>query len=222
MRRPPFASCVPRDISARYCYIPRTNMRRCNCRKRTPSETHRDRNAPPIRKDRSYVITGGLGGLGLAVARWLAQQRGLEHIGLVARRQPNELEQSAMRDIAASGVAIEVVQADVEVSEELTAALMRIARNRVPSGGRISFGRSTRRWTDPAPIARAVREGTRSESTRCLEPASWPRKAMIWTISCCSRRCRRSWARPVKSITLQPMRFSTAWPAIATHTDCLH
>ena len=37
------------------------------------------------RKDRSYVITGGLGGFGLALAVWLAR-RGAGHIVLSSKR----------------------------------------------------------------------------------------------------------------------------------------
>ena len=37
------------------------------------------------RGDRSYVITGGLGGFGLALAAWLAQ-RGARHLALTSKR----------------------------------------------------------------------------------------------------------------------------------------
>jgi len=40
---------------------------------------------PPIREDGSYLITGGLGGLGLKVARWLFD-RGARHLVLTGRR----------------------------------------------------------------------------------------------------------------------------------------
>ena len=72
-----------------------------------------NRRPEPIRRDRSYVITGGLGGLGLAVARWLARQ-GAGHIGLLARHAPNERDQSAIDEIASSGVAVALLRADVE------------------------------------------------------------------------------------------------------------
>jgi len=40
---------------------------------------------PPVRDDGSYLITGGLGGLGLKVARWLFD-RGARHLVLTGRR----------------------------------------------------------------------------------------------------------------------------------------
>ena len=45
-----------------------------------------------IQPDACYLVTGGLGGLGLAVARWLTQH-GARHIGLLARRRPTDAEQ---------------------------------------------------------------------------------------------------------------------------------
>src|SRR5262249_30740961 len=42
-----------------------------------------------IRPDASYLITGGLGGLGIEVARWMVEQ-GARHIALVGRNGPGE------------------------------------------------------------------------------------------------------------------------------------
>src|SRR5258707_11238240 len=41
--------------------------------------------AMPVRADGSYLISGGLGGLGLTVARWLVAQ-GARHLVLLGRR----------------------------------------------------------------------------------------------------------------------------------------
>ena len=66
----------------------------------------------PIRGDACYLITGGLGGLGLEVARWLAQ-RGARHIGLLARRQPTAAEQSRIAQIMEHGATVEILRGDV-------------------------------------------------------------------------------------------------------------
>ncbi len=42
----------------------------------------------PIRADRSYLITGGTGGLGLELARWLTG-KGAKHLFLASRREPD-------------------------------------------------------------------------------------------------------------------------------------
>src|SRR5262249_14671724 len=39
------------------------------------------------RPDATYLITGGIGGLGLQIARWMAEQ-GARHLGLLGRRGP--------------------------------------------------------------------------------------------------------------------------------------
>ena len=79
-----------------------------------------------IRKDRSYLITGGLGGLGLEVARWLAQ-RGAGYIGLLARRVATPGEQEIVDRIAANGSRVELLRGDVEDRQavELSAARLR-------------------------------------------------------------------------------------------------
>ena len=75
-----------------------------------------------VRPDATYLVTGGLGGIGLAVARWLAEQ-GAKHLlllgrtGLPPRDQWDRLApgSSAGRRIAAVA-AIEALGAHVEVS----------------------------------------------------------------------------------------------------------
>jgi myxalamid-type polyketide synthase MxaB len=60
----------------------------------------------------SYLITGGLGGLGLTVAHWLATQ-GARHLILLGRSQPSPAAQEQIRQLAAQGVIITIAQADV-------------------------------------------------------------------------------------------------------------
>ena len=52
-----------------------------------PRASRRER-AVPIRPDATYLITGGLGGLGLEVARWLVD-RGARALALMGRRAPD-------------------------------------------------------------------------------------------------------------------------------------
>ncbi|MES4888637.1 type I polyketide synthase [Streptomyces sp. NPDC096012] len=54
---------------------------------------------PVVRADGAYVITGGLGGLGLATARWLAEQ-GAGRIVLNGRRPPSLDAARAINDLA--------------------------------------------------------------------------------------------------------------------------
>ena len=50
-----------------------------------PSKTLRVKPIFVARGDRSYLLTGGLGGFGLALAVWLSQ-RGARHITLSSKR----------------------------------------------------------------------------------------------------------------------------------------
>ena len=47
------------------------------------------------RRDRTYLVTGGMGGFGLETARWLAAQ-GAEHLALVSRRGPADPDAAAV------------------------------------------------------------------------------------------------------------------------------
>ena len=73
----------------------------------------------------TYLITGGLGGIGLAVAHWLAQQ-GARQIMLLGRSKPTAALQPALDALTALGVKLTLVQADVTVPTQLQAALAQI------------------------------------------------------------------------------------------------
>lgn len=68
--------------------------------------------ATQLHADATYLITGGLGGLGLAVARWLAEE-GAGHLVLVGRSQPSADAQARLDALAALGTVVTVAQADV-------------------------------------------------------------------------------------------------------------
>jgi NADPH:quinone reductase-like Zn-dependent oxidoreductase/SAM-dependent methyltransferase len=76
------------------------------------------RSLPAIRPDGCYVITGGLGGLGLAVAGWLVT-RGAKAVVLMGRRAPSEAAAVAIDALRADGAAVRVVQADVASAPEV-------------------------------------------------------------------------------------------------------
>ncbi|MCU1504304.1 MAG: polyketide synthase, partial [Ilumatobacteraceae bacterium] len=65
-----------------------------------------------IRSEGTYLITGGLGGLGLAVARALAE-RGARSIVLAGRHGPGDDTAEALAAIAALGADVRCLQADI-------------------------------------------------------------------------------------------------------------
>ncbi|MDQ2695994.1 MAG: beta-ketoacyl reductase, partial [Pseudomonadota bacterium] len=74
-----------------------------------------------IRPDAAYLITGGLGALGLEAARWLAAE-GARHLVLLGRRDPGDA-RPALDALAQAGVQVLTVKADVACPESLASAL---------------------------------------------------------------------------------------------------
>ncbi|MBD2511960.1 type I polyketide synthase, partial [Nostoc muscorum FACHB-395] len=62
--------------------------------------------------DATYLITGGLGALGLEVARWMIQQ-GVQNLVLVGRRPPSVTALDAIQEMEQAGVQVQVIQADI-------------------------------------------------------------------------------------------------------------
>src|SRR5215467_11214267 len=66
-----------------------------------------------VRPDATYVITGGLGMMGLRVARWLVEARGARWLVLVGRNGPRNGGGAEVGALQARGARVEVVRADV-------------------------------------------------------------------------------------------------------------
>ncbi|MBZ4398082.1 type I polyketide synthase [Myxococcus sp. AS-1-15] len=75
-----------------------------------------------LRPDASYLVTGGLGGLGLAVAERLVE-RGARHLVLLGRRAPGEAARARLAGLAERGVEVRTLSCDVSVASELERAL---------------------------------------------------------------------------------------------------
>lgn len=73
-----------------------------------------------------FLITGGLGGLGLETARWLAA-RGAPKLALLSRRGAvDEATQGAIEELRAAGAEVLVISGDVGERDSLSAALQRV------------------------------------------------------------------------------------------------
>ena len=75
-----------------------------------------------VREDASYLVTGGLKGLGLVAARWLAAE-GARELVLAGRSEPDASAREAIAEMAAQGVKVRTVAADVSSAEGVAAAL---------------------------------------------------------------------------------------------------
>lgn len=104
--------------------------------------------APTMRPDGSYLVVGGLGGLGLKVAKWLIDQ-GARHVVLLGRSglpegppDPDPGVESdrrrrieRFRDLQATGAAVEVAAADVSDRRRMSALLSRFGGEWPPLRG---------------------------------------------------------------------------------------
>ncbi len=88
----------------------------------------------PVREDRTYLISGGLGGLGLQLAAWLAD-RGAKHLLLTSRRSPSGESETAVAALRKSGVDVGIASADVADRTALQTALTKELSNRPPLAG---------------------------------------------------------------------------------------
>lgn len=72
--------------------------------------------------DKTYLVTGGLGALGLRVAHWLVA-RGARHLVLVGRSAPGAKAAARLEALRAAGAVVRTVRADVTRERELRDAL---------------------------------------------------------------------------------------------------
>jgi microcystin synthetase protein McyG len=75
-----------------------------------------------LRPDATYLVTGGLAGLGWLTAEWLVA-RGARHLVLMGRREPSPAVREAVARLEQSGVSIRMVLGDVSKGEDVRRAL---------------------------------------------------------------------------------------------------
>jgi myxalamid-type polyketide synthase MxaC len=89
---------------------------------------------PELEAQASYLVTGGLGSLGLQVARTLVQQ-GARHLVLLGRSAPSEQVREALEGLEESGARVEVMAADVSRREDVERVLAHIRESLPPLRG---------------------------------------------------------------------------------------
>ncbi|NEP33355.1 type I polyketide synthase, partial [Moorena sp. SIO3B2] len=90
-----------------------------------------------VRKDATYLIAGGLGGVGLLVAHWLVE-KGARHLVLIGRSGVKETTKSQLQELEQAGAQVMVVQADISNLESLTKVWSEIEQNMPPLKGVIN------------------------------------------------------------------------------------
>ncbi|MCP4397614.1 MAG: SDR family NAD(P)-dependent oxidoreductase, partial [bacterium] len=87
-----------------------------------------------VSSDGSYLITGGLGGLGLLFAEWLTE-RGARHIVLTGRRSPNSDAQALIAKLNSAGADLSFIACDVAQEQEVKQLLETIHSTMPPLKG---------------------------------------------------------------------------------------
>ena len=87
-----------------------------------------------LRPDRTYLVTGGLGGIGCAVANWLADHEA-GAIVLNGRRAPDAEAEEAISRLRERGATVQVELADVTDTAAIDQMLARIDATLPPLGG---------------------------------------------------------------------------------------
>lgn len=93
-----------------------------------------DSAAPQIQPDATYLVTGGLGGVGLEIAKGLVKQ-GARYLILMGRRGASEAVQPVLREFEAVGVTVKVAAADVANHDDLARVLTEVEQTMPPLRG---------------------------------------------------------------------------------------
>ena len=88
----------------------------------------------PIREEATYLVTGGLGALGLKTAEWLVS-RGARHLLLTGRSAPGDAAASAIARMRESGAIVETARADMSRQPDVDRVLETIASSGFPLKG---------------------------------------------------------------------------------------
>src|SRR5581483_593084 len=96
--------------------------------------THADATAPLCRADATYLVTGGVAGIGLQVAAALVDQ-GARHLVLTARRAPSPEADAAFDALRARGAQVAVAAVDVSDREAMARLLDGIDADGAPLAG---------------------------------------------------------------------------------------
>lgn len=95
-----------------------------------------DRNRSPLvlKEDRTYLITGGLGGIGRELARWLCG-KGARRLLLVGRSEPDPAAEALLDTWRSSGIEVETFRGDVgDVTDCKRVATVPLLRRHPPAG----------------------------------------------------------------------------------------
>jgi len=89
---------------------------------------------PRVHADATYLVTGGLGALGLATASWLVEL-GARHLVLVGRSEPAETARARLESLRERGCEVHLARVDVARAEQVEGLVEDIGRRGPPLRG---------------------------------------------------------------------------------------
>ncbi len=87
-----------------------------------------------ILADHSYLVTGGMGGLGLKTAQWLVEN-GAKHLALMGRSRGSDAARETIQNFEASGIQVMLIQGDTSSAEDVRRAFQEISHALPPLRG---------------------------------------------------------------------------------------
>ncbi|MCL2929917.1 MAG: SDR family NAD(P)-dependent oxidoreductase [Trichodesmium sp. MAG_R01] len=87
-----------------------------------------------FRDDAAYLITGGMGDMGLLISRWMIS-KGAKNLVLVGRSRPNEMVKEKIAELETAGASVTVEKADVSDWEAMKGVIERIYNSNTPLAG---------------------------------------------------------------------------------------
>jgi acyl transferase domain-containing protein len=132
------AQLIARDVTEQQVAI--RGARQFNARYRRArntadsADTRAAHRPSSIRPDVTYVITGGLGGIGLLTARWLVDH-GARYLALAGRRGPSEEAARTIAELEAAGAQVKIVAADIADPTQVTRLIETVESGMPPIAG---------------------------------------------------------------------------------------
>jgi acyl transferase domain-containing protein/7-keto-8-aminopelargonate synthetase-like enzyme/acyl carrier protein len=132
-----------------------------------------------VRGDASYLVTGGLGGLGLKVAESLVSA-GARHLVLAGRSAPGPEAETAMEVMRRHGASVTAVRADVAKAEDV-ASMLEVCRASAPLRGVVH-------------AAGVIRDGLfRNQSAESFNAVMAPKVRGVWELHLQTSRLPLDW-----------------------------
>lgn len=99
-----------------------------------PVDDGSDEESGLLQPNASYLVTGGLGGLGLTVARWMADQ-GARNLVLVGRSAPKEHALPTLQALEEAGVNVHIARGDIGQAADVERILTEVNQTLPPLRG---------------------------------------------------------------------------------------